>query len=702
MERLCARLDTNRFRIGAVGLALGGALVVYLVSTTVFPYHSLNHDEAVYLQQAAMLLDGQLFLRPPVPEAFQPWFFIASEHGSYPKYTPVTAAMFAVGRLLGSYRVALAGIAAANVFLLSVVVAETFRSEGRRFARVAGLLAGVLLLISPLFVITSAVFLSYAPTTAWNLLFAAAYLRADRTGSQGWAGVAGLAIGIAFFTRPYTAVLFAIPFIGHALWTLVREGRTVLLTRALTAAGGLFGVVVALGYNAITTGDPLVFPYAAFAPLDGIGFGHRELLGYGVEYTPSLALRANAKVLTALFSDWVIAGALGTALAALGVVSASAVPRRSRNARTAVLASLFVTIPVGNVFFWGNLNILGNLQTPTDGFIAFLGPYYHFDLLVPVAAFAAYAGLRGTLLLRRTASSHLSPRQVRGVVAVCLLIAGAGLAGVTATTIADPINRNRNVTTEYRHAYAPFENRSFENAVVFLPTPYGNWLNHPFQVLRNDPDFEGDTVYALAERQFAVIDAYPSRTYYRYVYEGTWTPTTGDPVDARLRRIKVLRGDRLALNTRLGIPGTPESVSVRLAGGGEQAYYVASPSNGSLDLRLIVEERARLAGNVTAVNGSTIPLSGRDSLTLSVFVNEGPTGGFGYRLVFPIDSESGHIRALPPTTEVCPAYRCGGGRATFDTTRSGVFVNTRLTISTANATRATTNGTETNTDENRK
>jgi hypothetical protein len=676
MGRFGDRLDERRFRLAALALALIGGLAVWVVSTTVFPYLSLNHDEGVYLQQAGMLLDGQLFLRPPVPEAFRPWFFVGSEQGFYPKYAPVAAAMFALGRLAGDYDFALVAIAAANVFLLTVVVAETFRHEGRRFARATGLLAGGLLLFSPLFLINSSVFLSYAPTTLWNLLFAAAYLRAHRTNSRPLAAVAGLAIGVAFFSRPYTAVLFAAPFVVHALWTL-RDGRAAVVRNGLTAAGGSLGVAVALGYNAVVTGDPFTFPYAAFAPLDGIGFGKRKILGRGVRYTPTLALEANARVLAAFFGRWGIAGVLGTMLAALGLVLAFAVPRERRNARTATLAGLFVTIPMGNILFWGNLNILGDLENSGTGLIAFLGPYYHFDLLVPTAAFAAYAGLRGALRLRRLLRLRFDTRQARVALAVCLLVAGAALAGATASAMDEPLERNRDVTAEYERAYQPFENRSFENALVFLPTPYGDWLNHPFQALRNGPDFAGDTVYALAERQFAVIDAYPNRTYYRYTYSGSWAPTTGDAPEASLHSIEVRTGERLALDGQFGIPGSPESVTVRLASGPNQTYYTATHGNGTLDLRLVADERARLRGEVTPVDKRSIPLG--SSLTLSVFVDEGPTGGFGYRVSLPLDRSGPSLRALTPTTVVCPSYRCGGGRGTGNATREGVFVTTNLT-----------------------
>ncbi|MFW6435558.1 MAG: hypothetical protein ACOCY1_04185, partial [Halovenus sp.] len=50
--------DPDRYWMVAVAtLALVGAAAVWTVATQVFPYHSLNHDEGVYLQQAAMLLE---------------------------------------------------------------------------------------------------------------------------------------------------------------------------------------------------------------------------------------------------------------------------------------------------------------------------------------------------------------------------------------------------------------------------------------------------------------------------------------------------------------------------------------------------------------------------------------------------------------------------------------------------------------------
>ena len=84
---------------------------------------------------------------------------------------------------------------------------------------------------------------------------------------------------------------------------------------------GLLGVGLTLAYNAVVTGSPWLFPYQAFAPLDGLGFGHREILAHDVDYTPALALRANAEVLRLFFAEWIAGGLLGAALAAVGLAT---------------------------------------------------------------------------------------------------------------------------------------------------------------------------------------------------------------------------------------------------------------------------------------------------------------------------------------------------------------------------------------------
>jgi len=680
-------MDRRGATLGTAALALAGALLVWFVSTTLFPYHSLNHDEAVYLQQAAMLLEGQLYLDPPVEGVFRPWFFVDAAEGMYPKYAPVPAGMFAVGKLLGGYRLTLVAVAAGNLALTAGVVREAFDAR-------TGLLAGLLVLVSPLFAITGSVFLPYAPTHFLNLAFAYCYLRADRTGSRRWAAGAGAAVGLAFFARPFTAVLFALPFVGHALWTLRGELRLARLRdpvalvrdsdpvgrQATTAALGLVGVAVALGYNAVVTGHALTFPYAAFAPLDGLGFGQRRILNHEIDYTPALALEANRRVLWIFFAKWVAGGLVTAALTGLGVAVAV---RRGLTARQAPLAALLVSIPLGNVYFWGNFNVLGDLDTAGDGLVAALGPYYHFDLLLPTAAFAAVAavalvdGVRETVATRTEFDARAAPV---AAAAVLLLLAGA-VGAVTADIAREPVERNAEVTESYETAYEPFEGGPPANSLVLLPDPYGDWLNHPFQPLRNDPGYDGRAVYALDERPFATADAFPERTLYRYAYRGGWAPYDGSPSAARLQRVEDVAGDRLALDASVGVPSGARSVTVRVGTDDGSLYRAVADANASVDFRLtLTDERVAIEG-LGGGTEETLAVEGVAEVRASAFVDYGPGGSFTYRFDFPVDATDGRVRALTPRVELCRGVRSCGGEAAYvpAVAPEGVAVETNLT-----------------------
>ena len=665
-------MQRRRFLAGTVALSVVAAVIIWTIATQVFPYHSLNHDEGVYLQQATMLLDGQLSLYPPLDDTFRSWFFVVDGDRLYPKYAPVPAAMFALGRLAGGYRLALAGIAAASIALVVGVGRELFDQE-------TALLAGVGVLASPLFLIDSALFLPYAPTTMLNLLFAYGYLRADRTAARRWAVVAGLAVGLAFFARPYTAVLFALPFIGHALWTLATDWRAAVPRQALIAALGSAGVATTLGYNAIITGSALRFPYQAFAPRDGLGFGERAILDHEINYTPSLAVEANSRVLELFGTDWVVGGVGGVLVAVAGMTW---MLRRRRSPRRVTLAGLFVTVPVGNVYFWGNYNILGDLDTAGDGLVAALGPYYHFDLLVPTAVFAAAGAVAGGRLLYQRLSRRLDRRRALIATAAVVLAVGVPLGATTAADIRAPVEDNLETTATYEVAYEPFEEGLPARSVVLLPDPYGDWLNHPFQLLRNDPGFDGRAVYATDDAPFAVVDTFPDRRVYRYGYRGAWAPYAGSPTAARLQPVETVTGSRVRYTSTVGVPDGAVGVSARLATDNGSRYYTAPTVGEPITTDIVVTNgTARLAGDLQPTSNRSLGIDGRETVRLSVFVDYGLGGGFSYRFDLPVDVDD-NINALSPRVEHCRNSRDCGGEATYVPTAApdGVFVReTRLT-----------------------
>ncbi|QHS18362.1 glycosyltransferase family 39 protein [haloarchaeon 3A1-DGR] len=706
---------------------------------TVFAYHSSNHDEAVYLQQAAMLLDGQLALYPgDLADAFHPWFFIEDGDRLYPKYSPVPAAMYAVAMaVVGEPRVTLAVVAAVNAFLV-------YRLGSMAADRRVGLVAAVVFAAAPLSLVTTAVFLPYAPTAALNLLFVVSYLYGVRDGSLRWAGVAGIAIGFAFFARPYTAVSVAAPFVLHALVTTLRaidrDTLAALRSRSetlpnvvrrnlLTGTFGILFVGVTLAYNARMTGSPLVFPYEAFAPLDGPGFGRRRILGHSIEYTPELAVRANGYVIEYFLTRWMTAGGIGSA-AALGGLAIAArrwIDRASdagfRRTASGLLAGTLVTIPLANLAFWGNYNVLATMSDPTDGLISQFGPIYYFDALVPLSVFAALGAVVGwrrlSGRLANLAAARWSDRrgsdragQAARVLAVGLLVLGVVLAGtVTASIASAPLERNAAHADKYEAAYEPIEAAEFENDLVFVPTPYGEWQNHPFQYLRNDPGFDGPVVYALDRdpvADFAVIDAYPDREYRRFTYQGEWTPDPDRHVIPKLESLDVRRGGSLAATTTVGVPDRVSRARVRLSSetaGSEYVGYAVSDPEGSLtvDWRLTPEGVVLSGAGPNASDPDPIPI-GEDAETvvLTVTLVQPDGGTLTYRQEATVrpaaaataeggtadgDAASGEdaVEVIwPPKRSVCPLVRECGTEGTYipdepDAHLDGVAFETTVT-----------------------
>ena len=627
---------------------LGGGLVL-AVAAGLFPYHSVNHDEGVYLQQAAMLLEGQLYLRPPVDGAFRPWFFVEGDGGLYPKYNPVPAVAFAAGMALGEPRLSLAAVAAASTALVAAL--------GRwAFDRPTGLAAAGLLLASPMFLLTSSAFLPYAPTFALNLAFACAYVRTCRERSVRWGATAGLASGLAFFARPYTAVLFAAPFAVHAAWVLATERRRALRQYAALVACGLAWVGVTLAYNAVVTGDPLLFPYEAFAPLDGLGFGERRLLDHSMDYTPARALEANAYVLWYLLTRWGPLGALGTALAAAGAVLSRSAPERSAGAWLSdrqlrgVLLGVAASLALGNLYFWGNANLLATPTDPGDGLLASFGPFYHFAVLLPLSAFGGHAVVRGVRALRT--AGRFTTRQRRAVALGALALSVPLVGGAALAAFGPPVERNAASTDGYERAYAPFEPAPPDDALVLLPTPYGPWLNHPFQYLRNDPGFDGRTVYAQdrgPEPAWALLDAYPERTPYRYRYRGAWTPDPDDTVEPTLRSTERLRADSLAATTRFGAPPRSTSATVVLAADGETARTARS-----VDGDVTVDWR--VANGALSTANASVPVEGptRAELRVTVVGPQGGTVAYEQELLVRPDGD-GYEVVWPPEPQACLA-----------------------------------------------
>ena len=340
-------------------LALVGALFVLLVShwarVGLLRTAPVTDDENAYLFQAQLLASGQLYaegLPEPIRRAFDNQFIVNGDR-RFGMYFVGHPAVMALALKLGAIDW-VGSIEAALTFLLALGIAN--RLYGRR----AATLTGVLLALSPFFILISATAMS-EPTSALFLTllwYAALRIEAVPRSVLWWVVAAG-ALGVAGFTRPQTAVLLALPALVRLTWLVRRRSlRPGWIGPSLFVAVLAASVATFLWVNHVVTGNMLQSSYTAYWQWSG----RKWPVAYGPGWS-LFAITQNVEQLNFWLFGW-----------PLSLVFA---PFFERSGRTWALAA----IPLVGIVGYGLL-----IGMPT---LASVGPVYYAELIVPVTILSA-------------------------------------------------------------------------------------------------------------------------------------------------------------------------------------------------------------------------------------------------------------------------------------------------------------------------
>lgn len=276
------------------------------VNRTVFERLPHLEDEFAYLFQARVFASGQLWApRDPSWEEvklfWQPFVIqpdtpdpVDGIYKRFGKYTPGWPLLLALGALENAPWVVNAWIAALSVVLI-------YRLGREVFSEAVGMVAALLLAISPMALLLNATLMSHTSALFFTLLFVYGYWRTTRSGigRRGlimWGLASGLAIGWVLATRPLTAVALAIPIALHALARFmesfnVRPVRQSVVRVAVPLValgiGTLPPAALWPAFNYAVTGSPGTNLYTLLWDYDVIGFGPGHGLmpgGHTLEY----------------------------------------------------------------------------------------------------------------------------------------------------------------------------------------------------------------------------------------------------------------------------------------------------------------------------------------------------------------------------------------------------------------------------------
>lgn len=264
---------------------LAGAAVAYLAILAFLLHDAAGsyvvlQDEALYTVQAGLLgHEGFGWRMPPdyIP-FFRPEYALYRNGILTTQYAPGWPAMLAAFDSLGLRWWA-------NPVLAVLTVAMAFWIGRRLHSPFAGVVAALLVGTQEWFVYEATGSMPHVGTAAALTAATAMLLASETAGPRARVALrvlAGSSLGLAVATRPLTGVAIGASI---GIWMIARGGWRPAHLLQLGIPVGLGLAVPAafvLYYNAITTGDPLVFGYkAVHGPLHDLGFGLR---GYRYYY----------------------------------------------------------------------------------------------------------------------------------------------------------------------------------------------------------------------------------------------------------------------------------------------------------------------------------------------------------------------------------------------------------------------------------
>ena len=260
----------------ALLLALSGLVITAWVSDAVFERIPHIEDEFAYLWQAEVMAEGQISQpSPEKPRAFLVPFVVDHEGQRFAKYPPGWPAALSIGALVDLPWLVNSLLAGFSLWLI-------YRLGTKLLGRGLGLLAELLTLSSPMFLMLSGSLLSHTLSLFLALAFQLAWLDSfplRGVSREQWAPdklilIAGAgSLGLLVLTRPLTAVAVAMPFALYGVYLLVRgkpRDKKKLLILALVTIGIASLLLIwqwALG------GSPFRNLYTLWWPYDRLGFG---------------------------------------------------------------------------------------------------------------------------------------------------------------------------------------------------------------------------------------------------------------------------------------------------------------------------------------------------------------------------------------------------------------------------------------------
>ena len=387
------------------------------------------------------------------------------------------------------------------------------------YDRQVGLIAGLLAISSPFFLILAGTFMSHTVGGLWVAVLLWSWRRIELAqaaggSGRGWSTLGGAALGMLAITRPLTGVAVGAVF-GLAL-AVQATRRHRELQRVLRANAPLAGVALLIAllqplWLWLSTGSPTTNLYTMVWEYDRVGFGP-EVGRTG--HTLGEGLRTAWRDLQLWAGDLFGWRYLSWLPPALGVVLGVWRGGPGRRGWALLLAGPLVALVVFHLAYWIGAQVYG--------------PRYYYEAHAGLAVLAAL-GLRETVRLVAGGGGERSPGGWRDLLGGDAALVYIPLAALIALNLVAYLPQR---LPDWRDVYditpAPFKalREQAGNQPVLVIVQGGRWVDYAPFFAHNSPWLDGPTVAAHDVSpgvNAAIIRQYPGYSAWFYS-EGVLTP----------------------------------------------------------------------------------------------------------------------------------------------------------------------------------
>lgn len=474
----------------ALGVGVLAAFVFPILVRTYLIYGMpFSDDERVYLYAAQLLASGQLQTSSHPLPAFFDHVFVINDGVRYTQYFLGWPMLLMPGVWLGAPWLM-------NPLYWALALPPVYLVAKRVAGESAALLAIVIHVFSPMWLLFAASYLSHVTTALFLAWTTWAALRSRDEDAPGWIdGLLAILFCFGFFVRPYTMLAGGSPAL---LWWLAGAWRDPRRLGAFALPAGLMAALF-LGLNQVMNGGVFKTGYGAYWEyLERVDFrnhGSWKEIPRTEDFIPNLRfeefpkrLRVFAAGTYRLFYNW-LGWPIGFALAVFA-------PARSEGLLCIAMVATM------------SLASLGMADVGVD----VVGPVHMAEVSIPLTwvTVAGWAALRANLH-----ASELARRWLTALIPALLLVTAVGYVQHRWTSVQRTAHVIRKPFTAIEkagvHDAVVFYERGFSRQCVLKHFVYGGPINPP-----GPP---GDLVFALdrGEENARLMAYYPGRRAYRLV-----------------------------------------------------------------------------------------------------------------------------------------------------------------------------------------